>query len=387
MTDAYAIGKTLIFFDPALPAARASSILREVGGDKEEDSVAAGNLPYRPPEDTEEVERRNLKFSETFSAAVPGFVPAERDRAAYLEDAVARLGLTQEQAEKKFARDIALQLLPPDGSYAVFVVFEDETVRAFFSVRRLKTIAQMDEMLAAFRTVFENLERITGFKAYDCGARKFLERAEDHEAFARQSAKAAEEMIRFWQRYDSRMRFVRSTFHFLNLTVLFAAALLFYLGTYFGGLVKDVIEGEVLRYRVEAKPPPESRGMFAHYRIEGVVLETETRHPLSVTRRIYGAAEIGETIPVHATGQEHKPFITQEEYRKFSPVYNWGFAHVNSLGFFALFLVGMILLVYRRYLRLAADSRDMMVASAVRGYIWIGLAVLLGGGYTILRMF
>lgn len=378
----HAIGKTLVLFDPHLPAMRAEQIVAVLNGEAP---------PAREEVDEQkhqEILARNHEFSEKLLRDIPELVTAERDRAAYLQYATEKRGLPLHEAENRFTREAALQLTVPDGSYSVLILLEDDILRLHCVIREIRQPAQIDAVAEAFGTVLERVGHVTGFKPYDVSAKRFLDRPEDRQAFLDQSAQAAGEVMRLCKRYDSRMRLLHSLFHFLNVTVLFAAAILFSLSVYFAEIVKDVIPAETVELRISGKQIAENSGILPDYQLSGTLDDTTGEIRVTVPKSVYDAAKPEQVIRLYETGKPQKPLITPQEYERHMPVYDWGFATVNLLGFFALPLVLIIGIIYGRYLRRPkGDIRDAEVLRAVQGYIWVSIAVLLGAAYGILRMF
>jgi hypothetical protein len=379
----HAIGKTLVLFDPQLPAARAGQIVGVLNGDESppvREEVSA--------EKHQEIWTRNQGFAEKLQQQIPGLVMADRDRDAYLQYASEKRGLPLQEAEHRFARESALQLIAEDGSYSVIILLEDDILRLHYVIREIRQPEQIDAVVVAFRDILDSACKITGFKPYDIGAKRFLDKADDLEEFFSQSAQAAGEVMLLCKRYNARMRFLRGLFHFLNVTVLFVAALLVALSVYFAEIVKDVIPAETVNFRISGKQPAEDSGIFPDYQLFGTLNETAEETSLTVPKSVYDAAEPEQTIRLYETGKPQKPLITKEEYDRHMPVYHLGFATVTLLGFFALPLILIIGIIYARWLRRpAGDRRDNEVVRAVQGYIWVSLAVLLGAGYGIVRMF
>jgi len=379
----HAIGKTIVLFDPHLSAARAGQIVGVLSGEEA--------APAREDVDAEkhqEIWTRNQGFAEKLQQQIPGLVMAERDRDAYLQYATRQRGLPLQEAEHRFAREAALQLTGTDGSYSVIILLEDDIIRILYSIREVRQTAQIDDIIAVFRAVLETSCQVTDFKPYDSGAKRFLDKPEYLDDFFARSEQAAAEVLRLCRRYHSRMGIFRSLFHFLNVTVLFAAAILFMLSIYFAEIVKDVIPAETVGLHVSGKQIAEDSGIFPDYQLFGTVKETgeETRVP--VPKSVYNTVKPEEVVRLYVTGKPDKPLITPQEYDRHMPVYNWGFATVNFLAFFSVPLILIVWGIYARYLRRSAgDARDAEVLRMVQGYIWASLAVLLGAGYGILRMF
>lgn len=379
----HAIGKTIVLFDPQLPAARAGQIVGVLNGEEAP--------PVREEVDAEkhqEIWTRNQGFAEKLQQKIPDLVMAERDRDAYLQYATEKRGFPLQEAEHRFARESALQLLAADGSYSVIILLEDDILRLHYVIREIRKPEQIDAVVAAFRDILDSACKITGFKPYDIGAKRFLDKPEYLEEFFSISAQAADEVMQLCKRYNARMRFLRSLFHFLNVTVLFVAALLVALSVYFAEIVKDVIPAETVSFRISGKQLAEDSGIFPDYQLFGTMNDAAEATALTVPKSVYDAAEPEQTIRLYETGKPQKPLITKEEYDRHMPVYNWGFAIVNLLAFFALPLVLIVGMVYARWLRRpAGDQRDKEIVRVVQGYIWVSLAVLLGAGYGIVRMF
>lgn len=377
----HAIGKTIVLFDPHLSAMRAEQIVAVLNGDEPppaREEVSA--------EKHQEIWTRNQGFAEKLLQDIPGLVIAERDRAAYLQYATEKRGLPLQEAEHRFARESVLQLAA-DG-YSVMILLEDDILRVHYVIREIRRAAQIEEVVTAFRSILGNTCKATGFKPYDISGNRFLDKPEDMEAFLKQSEQAAGEVMRLCKRYDSRMRLLHSLFHFLNVTVLFAAAILVALSVHFAEIVKDVIPAETVGLRVSGKQIGEVSGIFPDYQLFGTLDDTDEETRVTVPKRIYEAVEPEQVVRLYETGKPQKPLITQEEYDRHMPVYDWGFATVNLLAFFALPLVLIVGIIYIRHLRRpAGDARDAEVVRAVQGYVWASLAVLLGAGYGILRMF
>lgn len=379
----HAIGKTLVLFDPHLSAMRAEQIVAALNG--EEASLAREDINEEKHQD---ILTRNQGFAEKLMRDIPGLVMMERDRDAYLQYATEKRGLPVHEAEHRFERESVLQLVAADGSYSVMILLEDDVLRVHYIIREIRQAAQIDALVEEFRNILEAACKLTGFKPYDIGAKRFLDKQDDTEAFLKQSEKAAGEVMRLCKRYESRMRLLHSLFHFLNVTVLFAAAILMALSVHFAEIVKDVIPAETTGLHISGKQIAENSGIFPDYQLFGTLDNTDEETRITVPKSVYDAAKPEQVIRLHETGKPQKPLITPQEYDRHMPVYNWGFATVNLLAFFALPLVLIIGVIYARFFRrLKGDARDSEILRAVQGYIWVSIAVLLGAAYGIVRMF